>query len=181
MESHLQECKYVPLQCPNLCGVSCDREDMEDHLKICRLQDVKCDFSDLGCDDRLSRENLEKHSRQNVHKHLVLIGNDNKLMRVKIQEQEEELQMKDARFKEQDIALAELRTMVKDQEVTFKEYQEQMQLALAEQQKMTNDMHIKFQNMKLSSNNRTNLKRCFPSESLVSRLTPGEVLKCILE
>ena len=161
VESHLQECKYVPLQCPNLCGVSCDREDMEDHMKICRLQDVQCDFSDLGCDDRLCRENLEKHSRQNVHKHLVLIGNDNKSMKVKLQEQEKELQMKDARIKEQDIALAELRTIVKDQEVTFKEYQEEMQLALAKQQKMTNDLHIKFQNMETFLDKSNELEKMF--------------------
>ena len=29
---HLPECMYVSLQCPNLCGVSCDREVMEDHM-----------------------------------------------------------------------------------------------------------------------------------------------------
>ncbi len=34
VDTHLPECKYVPLQCPNMCGVSCEsceREVMEDH------------------------------------------------------------------------------------------------------------------------------------------------------
>ena len=30
MDVHLPECQYVPLQCPNRCGVTCKREVMED-------------------------------------------------------------------------------------------------------------------------------------------------------
>ena len=31
VDKHLPECKYVPLQCPNLCGVTFERDFMEDH------------------------------------------------------------------------------------------------------------------------------------------------------
>ena len=69
---HLPECKYVPLQCPNLCGVTCDREVMVDHMKLCRLEEVACDFKDLGCDERVPREELNEHLREHSLKHLML-------------------------------------------------------------------------------------------------------------
>ena len=72
VDTHLPECKYVPLRCPNRCGVTCEREDMEDHMKICRLEEVGCDFSGVGCDGRFIREDQEEHTRQNSQKHLTL-------------------------------------------------------------------------------------------------------------
>ena len=72
VDTHLPDCKYVPLQCPNMCGVSCEREVMEDHMKICRLEEVECEFSSVGCDDRFIREDQDEHSRQNSQKHLSL-------------------------------------------------------------------------------------------------------------
>ena len=56
VDTHLSECKYVPLQCPNLCGVTFERDFMEDHMKMCRLEDVECEFSSVGCEDRFRRE-----------------------------------------------------------------------------------------------------------------------------
>ena len=72
VDKHLQECKYVPLQCPNLCGVTFERDFMEDHMKMCRLEDIECEFSGVGCEYRLRREDQEDHTRQNSQKHLTL-------------------------------------------------------------------------------------------------------------
>ncbi len=74
VDTHLPECKYVPLQCSNMCGVSCEREVMEDHMKICRLEEVECEFSSVGCDGRFIREDQDEHARQNSQKHLTLIA-----------------------------------------------------------------------------------------------------------
>ena len=72
VDKHLLECKYVPLQCPNLCGVTFERDFMEDHMKMCRLEEVGCEFSGVGCDGRFIREDQEEHTRQNSQKHLTL-------------------------------------------------------------------------------------------------------------
>ncbi len=72
VDTHLPECKYVALQCPNMCGVSCEREVMEDHMKTCRLEEVECEFSSVGCDGRFIREDEDEHARQNSQKHLTL-------------------------------------------------------------------------------------------------------------
>ena len=72
VDTHLPECKYVPLQCPNLCGVTFERDFMEDHMKMCRLQEVGCEFSGVGCAGLFRREDQEEHTRQNSQKHLTL-------------------------------------------------------------------------------------------------------------
>ena len=63
VDAQLPECKYVPLQCPNLCGVTFERDFMEDHMKMCRLEAVGCEFSSVGCEGRFIREDLEEHTR----------------------------------------------------------------------------------------------------------------------
>ena len=72
VDKHLPECKYVPLQCPNLCGVTFERDFMEDHMKMCHLEEVGCEFSGVGCEDRFIQEDQEEHTRQNSQKHLTL-------------------------------------------------------------------------------------------------------------
>ena len=72
VDKHLPECKYFPLQCPNLCGVTFERDFMEDHMKMCRLEDVECEFSGMGCENLFRREDQEDHTRQNSQKHLTL-------------------------------------------------------------------------------------------------------------
>ena len=72
VDEHLPECKYVPLQCLNLCGVTFERDFMDDHMKMCHLQEVGCEFSGAGCDGRFRREDQEEHTRQNSQKHLTL-------------------------------------------------------------------------------------------------------------
>jgi len=69
---HLPVCKYMPLQCPNRCGVTCEREDMEDHVRICRLEEMPCEFSSAGCTESFTREDYSDHCAQNVQKHLSL-------------------------------------------------------------------------------------------------------------
>ena len=56
VDKHLLECKYVSLQCPNRCGVTFERDFMEDHMKMCRLQEVGCEFDGMGCDGCFRRE-----------------------------------------------------------------------------------------------------------------------------
>ena len=72
LNTHLPECKYVPIPCPNRCGVTCEREDSDNHLKTCRYQEIACIFGDVGCDERFIREHEEEHMTQNSLEHLFL-------------------------------------------------------------------------------------------------------------
>ena len=72
VDAHLPQCKYVPLDCPNRCGATFERDFFEDHMKMCRLEEVECELRDVGCGGRFLREDQEEHARQNSQKHLTL-------------------------------------------------------------------------------------------------------------
>ena len=89
VEKHLSECKYIPLQCPNFCGVTCEREVMEDHMKICHLETINCGFMDMGCGETFHREDEEEHARQFSHNHLSqLAGTSMKIQEEKVSQNE---------------------------------------------------------------------------------------------
>ena len=115
VDKHLPECKYVPLQCPNLCGVTFERDFMEDHMKMCRLEKVGCEFSGVGCDDRFRREDQEEHTRQNSQKHLTLTAS----LAVETKEQlQQKLLEQDKKHKEEE---EKLRQKIEEQEKKIEE------------------------------------------------------------
>ena len=96
--THLGECSYVPLQCPNRCGVTCERDVMEDHMRMCRLEEVECEFSGVGCEERPRREDQEEHTRQSTQKHITLTATatmkTREIVQQKVDEQERLTQKK---------------------------------------------------------------------------------------
>ena len=167
VDRHLPECKYVPLQCPNLCGVTFERDFMEDHMKMCRLEEVGCEFSGVGCDGQFRREDQEEHTRQNSQKHLTLTAS----LAVETKEQ---LQLKlleqDKKHKEEE---EKLRQKIEKQERNLNaqviEHREEVVQKLAEQKKMLEELfESKLQCMdqklleltKKSNQNEINIKKC---------------------
>ena len=70
---HFDVCSYYPLACSNRCGATFKRDDLPDHMKMCRLEEVQCVFSDAGCQAKFIRENEDEHMDQNIQKHLALM------------------------------------------------------------------------------------------------------------
>ena len=136
MDKHLPECKYVPLQCPNLCGVTFERDFMDDHMKMCRLEDVECEFSGVGCEDRFSREEQEDHTRKNSRKHLNLTASLAVETREQLQDQlakyREREQNLTQKLGEQDQKLKEQNQKLKEQEQKMEEEKDSLTLRLQE-------------------------------------------------
>ena len=121
VDKHLPECKYVPLQCPNLCGVTFERDFMEDHMKMCRLQEVGCEFSGVGCEGRFIREDQEEHTRQNSQKHLTLTAS----LAVETKEQlQQKLPEQDKKHKEEE---EKLKQKIEEQEKKLKDEEKKRQ------------------------------------------------------
>ena len=122
VDTHWPVCIYFPLQCPNFCGVTCERDDMEDHMRMCCLEEVECEFSGVGCDGQYRREDQEEHTRQNNQKHLAMTATTSVKMNQKLQqkvlEQEEKLQEQEEKLQEQEEKLRE-------QELKFKNKSEE--------------------------------------------------------
>ena len=73
VSKHFDVCRYYPLACPNHCGVTFERDDLDDHMKMCRLEEVECVFAKAGCSANFIRENEDAHMDQNTQKHLALM------------------------------------------------------------------------------------------------------------
>ena len=153
VDTHLPECMYVPLQCPNLCGVTCDREVMEDHMKICRLEEVKCEFSDVGCEERFIREDQEEHTRQNYQRHLSLMAastaETNRQMEKKLDNQIQKFEKLtleyEQKFQERFQQEQQLKLKVGQLEQTLVEQQQKMQDQEQKLQQKLQDQEKKLQ------------------------------------
>ena len=129
VDEHLLECKYVPLQCPNLCGVTFERDFMEDHMKMCRLEEVGCEFSGVGCDGQFRREDQEEHTRQNSQKHLTLTAS----LAVETKEQlQQKLLEQDKKHKEEE---EKLKQKIEEQEKKIEEQEKKLEDKLKEHEK----------------------------------------------
>ena len=152
VDTHLPECKYVPLQCPNRCGVTCEREDMEDHMKMCRLEEVGCDFSGVGCDGRFIREDQEEHTRQNSHKHLTLTASlaveTKEQLQQKLLDQDKQHKEEEEKWKKK---VEEQEKKLVEQEKKLVEQNEKLEEKLKEQNEKLEkqDEKLKEQNEKL--------------------------------
>ena len=94
-DTHWPECKNYPVQCPNACMVGAvERGDLDDHLKQCSLQEVECEFSYAGCNERLEQQHMERHMQESTQKHLAMMSAATLRMsrefEQKLQEQREE-------------------------------------------------------------------------------------------
>ena len=94
-------------------------------MKMCRLEDVECEFSGVGCEYRFRREDQEDHTRQNTQKHLTLTASLAVETREQLQgqvakyrEREQNLKQK---LEEQDQKLKELEQKLKEQDQKLEE------------------------------------------------------------
>ena len=89
VSEHWGVCAQYPIPCPNRCGVTCERQVMEDHTNVCPLEEVQCELSSTGCDTRFQRQDLAAHMEQNTQKHITLLAAANLKLNLKLKEQED--------------------------------------------------------------------------------------------
>ena len=101
VSEHFDVCPYYPLACPNRCGATFERDDLPDHMKMCRLEEVQCVFDNAGCQAKFIRENEDEHMEQNTQKHLALMPAATQDFERKLQEQQEAFEKKLEQQKEE--------------------------------------------------------------------------------
>ena len=174
VDIHWPECVYLPLPCPNLCGVTCERGLMEDHMAMCRLEEVACEFTGVGCDTKLKREEQEEHTRQNTHKHLTILAaaaikmkkqlheqeEKNREQELKSDEQEQKIQQQELKLdkqekksQQQELKLDKLEKIIKLQEMKIEEMEQKFEQLLKESDQ--NKVALKEVTEFIETNNRT--------------------------
>ncbi len=62
MRAHLPDCTYCPVVCPNKCGVTCERAQMDEHINdICPEEYLPCEYEYAGCEIQYRRKDKDRH------------------------------------------------------------------------------------------------------------------------
>lgn len=75
-KAHLEDCQKVPLPCPNKCDkkLTIPRDELDNHIEVdCPRTKVLCQFEEIGCPHRCSRERLQKHNKTGIIAHVRLL------------------------------------------------------------------------------------------------------------
>ena len=74
VNNHWPVCKCYPVPCPNECGLSSERQNVETHVNtVCPLTVVKCDFYYAGCEVQLVRKDMPTHLAESLATHISLL------------------------------------------------------------------------------------------------------------
>ena len=144
VNNHWPVCKCYPVSCPNECGVSPERQNVETHVNtVCPLTVVNCDFHYAGCEVQLVRKDMPTHIAESLVTHLSLLALHNQqLTQLTIQQKEslEELKKENEVLKQKDnkdIAreVAELKESLEKRQLKIQELEREKQAQAAELQK----------------------------------------------
>ena len=70
---HEEKCPKFPLPCPNQCDIDyITRDHIEEHMKICPLELVQCEYHAVGCQVKLVRKDQDSHNKEKMAEHLSL-------------------------------------------------------------------------------------------------------------
>ena len=138
VSEHFKVCRYYPLVCPNRCGASFERDVLEEHMKMCGLQELQCEFSYAGCGAEFIRDDQKEHMEQNTQKHLALVAAAT--LRISQEQQREfdqKLEDKDSEIKA--IVNNEASRLVNEQRQQSDAQIRALEVKLQEQQQYLND------------------------------------------
>ena len=104
VNNHWPVCKCYPVPCPNECGVSPERQNVETHVNtVCPLTVVNCDFHYAGCEVQLVRKDMLTHLAESLTTHMSYLALHNQqLTQLTIQQKDslEELKKENEVLKE---------------------------------------------------------------------------------
>ncbi|XP_065883099.1 TNF receptor-associated factor 2-like [Dysidea avara] len=65
---HNEQCPKYAIACPNSCEVSSvPRDEVAEHLKMCQLELVQCEYHMVGCEERMA---CKDHNKEKMEEHL---------------------------------------------------------------------------------------------------------------
>ena len=81
VNSHWPVCKCYPVPCPNECGVSPERQNVETHVNTaCPLTVINCDFHYAGCEVQLVRKDMPTHLAESLAAHISLLTTQTQML-----------------------------------------------------------------------------------------------------
>ena len=111
--THINVCPCWLVACPNECGISLQRQKIDEHLATnCPLQIVGCSFSYAGCEEKFPRKDMPAHISDSlaVHMSLQAVCHQKELEKLQLQIQKLENEVK-TKSEELKSVLVHLRVM----------------------------------------------------------------------
>ncbi len=92
--NHWPVCGSFPVLCPNQCGSTIQRQNLDSHVADeCPLTTINCDFHHVGCAVKLPRQDMPEHLRENLLTHISLLATSHAKQQDKITSQEAEIRI----------------------------------------------------------------------------------------
>ena len=101
VEDHLPKCSKYPLECPNKCGKrSIERQYVPNHLDVCPLELIQCEFDYAGCKEKVQRQGMRSHVDSSMKAHLQMVARHAKLQEKQIKQQEKQIEQQEMRIEQ---------------------------------------------------------------------------------
>jgi len=69
---HNKQCPKYPIACPNICEIgNIPRDKIQEHMKMCPLELVQCEYHTVGCEEKIVCKDLKKHNKEKMEEHLL--------------------------------------------------------------------------------------------------------------
>ena len=73
--SHQLTCKMFPMECPNQCGEQgLVRKSVKTHQEVCKLEVIACSYAQAGCEEKVTRQDMNKHLLEYQGHHLEKVN-----------------------------------------------------------------------------------------------------------
>ncbi|XP_068718094.1 TNF receptor-associated factor 6-like [Montipora capricornis] len=119
-EAHFNECRRLPVNCPNGCGEVIPREEILSHTADhCSLRPIPCPYAEMGCIKKVPQTEIEAHLHLATQRHLSLVCK-------KLRNQEDELRWAYTTLKNTTEELLSTKKHVKDLKETTKKLEERI-------------------------------------------------------
>ena len=105
-KDHWPKCSKYPLECPNDCGErDIERQDLPNHMEVCPLQIIDCEFDYAGCKEKVQRQEMQSHVESSVKAHLQIVARHAQLQETRIEQLEKKIGVLTAEFNLRSTAL----------------------------------------------------------------------------
>ena len=114
---HVNVCLCGLVPCPNDCGASLQRKNIDDHVATnCPLEIVSCTFSYAGCEEKLPRKDMPAHISDSlaIHMSMQAVSHQKELEKLQTQMQNLKNDVKSLRSKDLKLLSGHLRILPVD-------------------------------------------------------------------
>jgi hypothetical protein len=72
LDTHEEQCFFKIVNCKNEWGAILERQDLDAHYQVCKLEPIECVYHEFGCNEEIIRENYNQHLEEFSYEHSLM-------------------------------------------------------------------------------------------------------------